>query len=385
MTGEKGVFELLTPPGEGGIAVFGLEGAAVRDVLSTTIASPRLSGLRPGELAYGRMTDEDGALLDEVIIACLQPHSENIERFELNCHAGGAAATAAAARLGALGLRRGKLPRAPRLTELQAEFRSAFGSARTKRQAQALAAAHNAVSPELERAASLLVSNGGAAEAAAILTEIVDESTRLARLMKTHRVALIGPTNAGKSTLLNRLAGADRAITSPHPGTTRDTVEASVSINGVSLDLVDTAGIGAAPGLELARRSEEMSVASAREADLCILVLDGSADTAQEDIEHLRAAASGSTITVRNKADLITSAVRGEGVAISARTGEGVARFLTLMEERLLPDPPRGGAAVPSPQAITTAQQAYTCARRASVENVHEAAGILAALGGTPV
>jgi len=384
-----GVFELLTPPGEGGIAVFGLEGGAVRQVLASAIGSSRLAELRPGEMAYGRMKAEDGSVLDEVIVACLPPRAEHSERFELNCHAGGAAAGAAAERLEALGLCRGALRCGPGVSALEAQFREALGNARTRRQATALAAARNELFPEIERTRALLESPGGAERAAAALDAVMAESQRLAQLLKTHRVALIGPVNAGKSTLLNRLAGADRAITSPHPGTTRDAVEASIALNGLAVDLVDTAGLGSGASGELARRSEALALNSARSADLCLLVLDPSTDIPESEIERLRAASSGRLLTIGNKSDLSPPEHPHAALRISARTGSGVPLLLAQVERALLADPPRGAAAVPSHEAFTTVRRAYTCTQRAAVENapeaVREAAGILDALGDAPV
>ncbi len=81
------------------------------------------------------------------------------------------------------------------------------------------------------------------------------------------RIAIAGRPNAGKSTLLNRLAGSDRALTSPLPGTTRDTVEAEAALEGVPVVLVDTAGLRQAAGsveregVERARR--ELAAAAA--------------------------------------------------------------------------------------------------------------------------
>ena len=68
-----GRFAPLTPPGEGGIAVYAVEGPGARAALLAAVRSTRLAALRPGQLAYGRLLAADGTVLDEVIVACLPP------------------------------------------------------------------------------------------------------------------------------------------------------------------------------------------------------------------------------------------------------------------------------------------------------------------------
>jgi tRNA modification GTPase len=140
-------------------------------------------------------------------------------------------------------------------------------------------------------------------------------------------VALVGPPNAGKSSLLNALLGRDRAIVSPVPGTTRDIVEGTIAIGGVPVRLLDTAGLDLprdaieAEGIRRSRQAME-------ESDLLLVVLDGSLPP---DPRVLGETAERARVLVRAKSDLPAhSDVEAipEGVAVSAITGDGIEALL---------------------------------------------------------
>jgi tRNA modification GTPase len=117
------------------------------------------------------------------------------------------------------------------------------------------------------------------------------------------RAAIIGRPNAGKSSLLNQLLGHDRAIVSPIPGTTRDTIEETANIRGLPVIFIDTAGLREARDeieVEGIRRSHE----SLQKADFILHVFDGSEPLAKEDERYLAELAGRKRILVRNKMDL---------------------------------------------------------------------------------
>ena len=126
-------------------------------------------------------------------------------------------------------------------------------------------------------------------------------------------VAIVGPPNAGKSSLLNALLGEDRALVSEIAGTTRDTIEESISIEGVRVRLVDTAGIREhadrleAAGIERTRRA----LASAR---IAVVVLDGSASLDAEARVILEQTAGRERVVFFNKADLGDAGAQEAGV-----------------------------------------------------------------------
>ena len=124
------------------------------------------------------------------------------------------------------------------------------------------------------------------------------------RLSRGVKCAIVGRPNAGKSSLLNTLAGYDRAIVTDIPGTTRDTVEETVELGGIPLRLIDTAGLRDSSdpieqlGVERSRRAME-------EAELILVVLDQSQPAREEDAALIRAAVERApTIVVLNKQDL---------------------------------------------------------------------------------
>jgi tRNA modification GTPase len=152
-------------------------------------------------------------------------------------------------------------------------------------------------------------------------------------------LAVVGLPNVGKSSLFNRLLERDRAIVTEIAGTTRDTLEESVELDGIPLTLVDTAGLRPAAdpvenaGVERAERAR-------READLVLLVLDGSRGLTAAEREMLRDPGDGNVATVIavNKCDLPpadASLPHPEALRVSATTGEGVERLRGSLRERL--------------------------------------------------
>ena len=119
------------------------------------------------------------------------------------------------------------------------------------------------------------------------------------------KTAIIGKPNAGKSSLLNAILKEDRAIVTEYEGTTRDTIEEFVTINGIPLKLVDTAGIRNAKD-EVEKIGIEKSREIASTADLVIALFDSSKDLDDEDLEILEIAKNKKSIIILNKMDLAT-------------------------------------------------------------------------------
>ncbi|OZA13511.1 MAG: hypothetical protein B7Y02_05930 [Rhodobacterales bacterium 17-64-5] len=136
-------------------------------------------------------------------------------------------------------------------------------------------------------------------------------------------VAIVGPPNAGKSTLLNYLAGREAAITSDIPGTTRDVIEVRLEIAGLPVTFLDTAGLRDTDD-PLERIGIERAVARAKAADLRVFLVDG------ESVPGLLPGLED--IFTLAKSDLNSKRV---GHAISGLTGEGVALLVKLIGETL--------------------------------------------------
>lgn len=154
------------------------------------------------------------------------------------------------------------------------------------------------------------------------------------------KTVIIGKPNAGKSSLLNVLVGEDRAIVTEIAGTTRDTLEESININGIYLNIIDTAGIRDTEdvvekiGVEKARKF-------AKEADLVIYVVDGSTKLDQNDIEIIEMIKDKKAIILLNKMDLksvvdideITSIAERPVIAISAKEQTGLNEFEECLKD----------------------------------------------------
>jgi len=145
-------------------------------------------------------------------------------------------------------------------------------------------------------------------------------------------LAIVGRPNVGKSSLFNRLVERELAIVTATPGTTRDLVTETVSIGGIPIKLVDTAGIREALD-EAESIGVRKSMEALADADLVLVVLDASQPRTKEDEELLQQAARRSVIVAENKSDLrfdgerIANAVNGPNVSTSAATGEGIAEL----------------------------------------------------------
>lgn len=131
-------------------------------------------------------------------------------------------------------------------------------------------------------------------------------------------VAIIGPTNAGKSSLLNALVGEDRAIVSEKAGTTRDTIEDVIDINGTRFRFIDTAGIRHTEE-EIESLGIERSRRAAQEADIIIAVRDGAVDNNTTEIEELK---DKEVIYVANKSDKENFRARKGEICLSAKEGQ---------------------------------------------------------------
>lgn len=159
-------------------------------------------------------------------------------------------------------------------------------------------------------------------------------------LVEPWKVAIAGAPNVGKSSLVNALAGYQRSVVAPTPGTTRDVVTVQLAFDGWPVEVADTAGLRKAAGLEA--EGIERAERYLNEADLVIWVLDAS-ETPGAD-----SPGSPNGLLVINKCDLPASwDAPSDAIRVSARTGEGIAALIAALVRRLVPVAPAPGAAVP--------------------------------------
>jgi tRNA modification GTPase len=161
------------------------------------------------------------------------------------------------------------------------------------------------------------------------------------RLARPWRVVLAGSVNAGKSSLVNALAGHARSIVSPEPGTTRDLLETRIVLDGWEIDLVDTAGLREDGGDDEAIGVEQAGIARAiaacEEADLVLRVVDG-----RQVGMGTPAVTANRELVVASKADLLGGAVHAVEISgvvwTSGTSGAGVAALATEIVRRLVPE-----------------------------------------------
>lgn len=149
------------------------------------------------------------------------------------------------------------------------------------------------------------------------MNQILEDSKNVKLLKEGIQTAIIGKPNVGKSSLLNALLKEDKAIVTNIAGTTRDIVEGSISIDGLILNMIDTAGIRKTDNI-IESIGVEKSKEIIKQADLVLLVLDGSMALTNEDQELLLLTKDTNRIVVLNKKDQGT-VVNIEGISISAK------------------------------------------------------------------
>jgi len=319
------IVAVATPPGVGGIGTIRLSGPAALAILRAVFvrASGRaLAAARPPlshRLIYGYIRDPDsGERVDEVLVAYMAaPHSYTREDVvEIDSHGG----PAPLQRILALALRQGARLAGPGEFTLRAFLRGRLDLAQAEavldvinaRTQAGLRAAVDQLGGRLSgrvrdlRARLLRVLAHLEAEIdfpeddvppsditpllAPLLAEIqaLGAEAENGRLLRQGvRTALIGRPNAGKSSLLNALLRADRAIVTPIPGTTRDTLEEAATLGGIPFVLVDTAGLTETADL-VEQLGMERSRAAAERADLVLLVLDAARPLDAADATALR-------------------------------------------------------------------------------------------------
>ena len=161
------------------------------------------------------------------------------------------------------------------------------------------------------------------------------ENSKTSKLLKTGiNVAIIGRPNVGKSSILNKLIEEEKAIVTNIPGTTRDIIEASLNLNGLTLNLIDTAGIRETSDI-VEQLGVEKSKKALEEADLVLLVLNNNEQLTKEDQELLEISSKKNRIIIINKQDLPKKLSLEEKNIIYTSTinNQGIETLLTKIKE----------------------------------------------------
>ncbi len=361
---------IATPIGEGGINIIRISGTDALGIASALFqpqGGTKVADLEPQRVVYGNLIDPaSGQEVDEVLLIRFRaPHSYTGEDvIEIHGH-GGAYVSSKILQLvldqGARAAEPGEFTRRAflngRLDLSQAEaVADVIRAASDKALTSALAQLKGKLSDKLNTLYDALLQVLAQLEAAIDFPEEGLEFVQKQQLDKniqgTHaeikklvdsyrqgkiyreglRVALVGKPNVGKTSLLNALLQEDRAIVTPHPGTTRDTLEERVRIQDIHITIVDTAGLRHQPG-EIEQHGIERTRHALAQADLALVIFDGSQELDTNDVMLIKEVADKKKLTLLNKSDLpqkldgadLKKLAGGPApLEISATKGEGI-------------------------------------------------------------
>ena len=369
MAGPATIYALSSGHGRAALAVIRVSGPGAGTALNR-LARPRP---KPRFAALRTVRSETGEVLDGALVLWIPgPNSETGEDMaELHVHGGraviagvlGALATLPGFRLAEPGefarraFENGKvdLTAAEAIADLVDSDTAAQRRQALRQAGGALARLYDRWRADLIRAQALTesaidfsdeadVGAGALAEARALAARLapairahLDDGRRGEILREGFRVAIAGPPNAGKSSLLNALARREAAIVSEEAGTTRDIIEVTLDLAGVAVILSDTAGIREAEG-RVEREGVRRALAHARAADLVLWLTDAAAPRPEPPTDL--AADAGEVLRVDNKVDLLTprppsgAQVDGAPLPISVLTGEGLSELAEAVGRR---------------------------------------------------
>lgn len=357
---QETIVAISTPPGRGGIGMVRLSGPHALGIASGLI---RLRGSGALEPAHARLADvpeaETGTKIDEAMVTYFAaPHSYTGEELvEIAAHGSPVvlemlvrAALRAGARLARPGEFTERAFLSGKLDLTQAEAVRDLIEAQTLYQARVAAeqmggALSRRVQPAKQRLVELIALLEAGIDFAEddvevtpdgeIVTRVDTISGELEGLARSFehgrlvhgglRLAIVGRPNVGKSSLFNRLLERERAIVTATPGTTRDLVTERLSLGGIPVELVDTAGLR-----ESMDEAEAIGIRKSREtlaeADVALVVLDASAPVREEEAELIASLAGRRALVVRNKCDLADGAGQGVGESFDPHVGEAASR-----------------------------------------------------------
>ncbi len=336
---------MLTPPGTGAIAVIRLQGPDALKLIRhfvhhrQTDLPIELDPHNDRTLRYGQFC-VDREVVDDVLV-CARPDEEHCCVAEINAHGGLRVVERILAALQGQGAKvlteSGPACSAwPARSVIEAEALACLSKAQTRRAVRFLIRQYHELRPFLEELANLAADDAEAARRR--LSDLAAKSKAGLILANGATVALVGPPNAGKSTLTNRLFGNTLSLECDEPGTTRDWVAEPMSLLGIPITLVDTPGIRVEGDL-LEQAAIKRSLPWWGVADLRLVVLDKSAPFPDDFINACSASMGDQSLIIGNKADLESAWQDGRlpdtwgeyVVQVSAKEGAG----LVELEQRI--------------------------------------------------
>ena len=366
---------ISTATGNGGIGIIRMSGKECFQILNKIFkpinANEEINGYT---MKYGHIIDENNNIIDEVLVSYFKaPKSYTTENMcEINSHGG----FIVERRILEECLKNGAIMAEPgeftkraflngRIDLIQAESVIDLINSKSEKEAKAsISQLEGNLSKNINEIKGKLLDLMADVEASidypeydieevtnnkilSVINEIKIKLEKLSSSFKNGKVlregiktAIVGKPNAGKSSLLNNILNEERAIVSDKKGTTRDTIEEFVTINGISLKLIDTAGIRNTTD-EIEKIGVEKSKKIIDDAELVIAIFDGSHALENEDYEILNLIGNKNAILLVNKMDIVDGSLvinelqkyNKDIIKISAKTGDGVEKLYDRIYE----------------------------------------------------
>ena len=404
-TSNDTIVAVATAAGAGGVGIVRLSGPRALAIGETISAR----ALQPRHAHHARFVDADGGVIDDgIAVSFPGPRSFTGEDIvELQAHGSPVVLQQLVARACVLGARYARpgefserafvnerldLAQAEAIADLiaasdtraaRAARRSLDGvfSRRVDALGQQLSALRVHVEAAIDFADEPLDTLGGdavrqqLAQSQAQLSTLLADAERGRKLRDGLHAVIVGPPNAGKSSLLNALAGSDRAIVTDIAGTTRDTLHETIRLDGLELTLVDTAGLRDG-GDAIEREGMRRAHVELERADLAIVVLDGTDPTRGRAVLETAIEGVPRRLWILNKADLLAElpADTETKVHVSARTGAGLDALHVRLRELASGDAmaASGGEFSARARHVEALQRAQAHAEAAKRELDHE-------------
>lgn len=360
---------ISTPPGKGGIGIVRMSGESSLEILKKIFTKKEI---RPRFMHYGKIIYEN-RIVDEVM-ACYfnKPHTYTCEDMvEIYCHGGYVSCLyilEILLKLGAVPAEAGEFTKLAflngRIDLLEAEAVEGIIEAESKEEQLMYAdVLGGKLTEKLESVLNDVVNLISECEAKIDYPELGDVDDMKEKLEKIHgglisflddekrttyirdglKLAIIGRPNVGKSSLLNALTNKERAIVTEIAGTTRDTIEETINYEGLTIRLIDTAGIRSTDEV-IEREGIKLSKKAAEDADFVVVVLDGSAPLQADDFEIMELVKDKEKIFLINKEDkgleidLKSVEKYGEYIISSIKNDSGVRELLDAIKKRIVQD-----------------------------------------------